>query len=155
MKRILVAIAVTASVSAHGGQQPQSPPVRPPTEAEVVKDAAQTSKPTIAALFSNESNGPAFWIECRNSSGHEISVAGDWVHSYHIDGIEPLGGGFAWSAGPGQVAPGNVWRGAFAFAGVRTNLSGTDATHIISTPLTAGQHTLAVGRWTCRSRVGY
>ena len=110
----------------------------------VAPSPAQTSKPTIAALFSNDSNGPAFWVECRNSSGHEVSVAGDWVHAYRIDGIEPSRSGFAWTAGPEQVAPGNVWRGAFAFAGVRTNLSGTDATHIVSTPLAAGRHTLAV-----------
>ncbi len=31
--------------------------------------AQQTSKPTIAALFSNDSSGMAFWIECQNTSG--------------------------------------------------------------------------------------
>lgn len=107
-------------------------------------------KPTIAALFSNDSSGPAFWIECSNSSGQSMRRVGRWVQSYRLDGVEPPPSGSGGSGGPETIAPGDVWHGAFLFSNTKTKSEGADAAHTVSAVVTRGRHTIAVqcmGAW--------
>ncbi len=83
--------------------------------------AQQTSKPTIAALFSNDSSGMAFWIECRNTSGRPVeSRAGNWIESYRVDGVEPPKGGRGGSGGSHPIPADDLWRGVFTLANAMT-----------------------------------
>ena len=119
--------------------------------------AQQASRPTIAALFSNDSNGMAFWIECRNTTGHPVeSRTGNWIESYRVDGVEPHEGGRGGSGGSHPIPAGALWRGVFAIANAmtppnaKTNSQGSDGGMVTWISLTPGHHTLAVqcvGAW--------
>jgi hypothetical protein len=93
--------------------------------------AQQAPKPTIAALFSNNSSGMAFWIECRNTSGRPVeSRTFNWIESYCVDGVEPPKGGRGGSGGSHPIPAGNLWRGVFTIANAMTarlSTSGADS----------------------------
>ncbi len=74
------------------------------------------SKPLIAPFFDRADDGPAFFVECHNTTAEKISSGSPvWPSfsggSVRLDGAEiPYTGGF----GPGltmDVAPGQLWRG--------------------------------------------
>ena len=117
--------------------------------------------PVVTPFFlsRNVEEGPAFMIECRNTTGAPVSSGSmSWAldeDDFRIDGtvLEPRG-----RMGPGlasEIPPGGVWRGivelrqaeprTFHAVALGANTRGT-----IVVPLTAGRHTIAVrcgDRW--------
>src|SRR3954471_16352529 len=71
-----------------------------------------SSKPTIAPFF-DRIDGPAFFLECRNTTHEKISSElSVWIGSFRLDGAIVSDNGNA--VGPGltkEVAPGESWRG--------------------------------------------
>lgn len=73
-------------------------------------------KPQISAFFDRVDDGPAFFVECSNTSGEAWSSGAErWIKAIRIDGaVEPEPSA---RMGPGltmQVAPGEIWRGILA-----------------------------------------
>jgi hypothetical protein len=115
--------------------------------------------PTVTPLFmSRESEGgPAFLVECRNSSGAPISTGADaWPLSrsaIRIDGavLDEQGG----RIGPGltqDVPPGGVWRGIIELGQAmqpmpRTSFAPTLGANVRMSPvaiLSPGRHVISV-----------
>jgi hypothetical protein len=76
--------------------------------------AQDSSKPRISPFFDRIDDGPAFFVECRNTTGETVSAAHVmWANSVRIDGkLLP-----ALRELPGlrpDVPPGEVWRGIIA-----------------------------------------
>src|SRR5215469_12179951 len=78
--------------------------------------AQKPSKPQISPFFDRLDDGPAFFVECRNTSGQALSSgAVVWTEALRIDGTvipEPR-----WREMPGlrmDVARGETWRGILA-----------------------------------------
>jgi hypothetical protein len=78
--------------------------------------AQQPSKPQISPFFDRLDDGPAFFVECRNTSGQTLSSGAiTWREALRIDGTvvpEPR-----WREMPGlrtDVTPGETWRGILA-----------------------------------------
>jgi len=80
--------------------------------------AQQPSKPQISPFFDRLDDGPAFFVECRNTSGRALSSGATvWREALRIDGtVVPAPGRFNETL-PGltmDVAPGETWRGILA-----------------------------------------
>jgi hypothetical protein len=122
--------------------------------------AQSTSQPQVSAYFDRVDDGPAFFVECRNTTAGTLSSsAGDWPgmwpDSIRVDGVVPVQENML---GPGlseDVKAGEYWRGIIA---LRQSSSGYgppvkyDALKRISLnyPLKAGRHVIAfrcLGRW--------
>ena len=78
--------------------------------------------PVVTPVFSTLTNGPAFFIECRNDSGKPLSSADvRWVSELRIDGrVLPEDGG---RIGPGLtslVGAGETWRGIIVLRPLNT-----------------------------------
>jgi hypothetical protein len=117
--------------------------------------------PVVTPLFMsrNVEEGPAFMIECRNTTGAPVSTgAMVWAldrDDFRIDGtvLEPQA-----RMGPGlvsQIPPGGTWRGILELrqAEPRTFYAvalGADTRGAFVVPLPAGRHTIAArcdDRW--------
>lgn len=77
--------------------------------------AQQPSKPHISPFFDRVDDGPAFYIECRNTSGQTLSSGAKvWREAPRVDGaVLPE----TFELGPGlttDVPPGETWRGILA-----------------------------------------
>ncbi|MDP9159430.1 MAG: hypothetical protein M3O09_04275 [Acidobacteriota bacterium] len=117
----------------------------------VILVAQNSTKPQIHAFFDRIDDGPAFFVECRNTSGGHISSGAKiWIRSLRLDGrtVPESGNEF----GPGlttDVGPGLLWRGIIAlrqsyvssFPAVKFGALRRRAEVL---PLTQGQHTIAV-----------
>jgi hypothetical protein len=106
--------------------------------------------PRISAFFDRIDDGPAFFVQCRNAGGENVSSGADvWVSSLRIDGtIVPDEA----HMGPGlttDVKPGELWRGIIAlrqsyrsfFPAVKFGALVRSARVL---PLGQGRHTIAV-----------
>jgi hypothetical protein len=78
--------------------------------------AQQPSKPQISPFFDRLDDGPAFFVECRNTTGQTLSSGAiTFREALRVDGIvvpKPR-----WEPVPGlrtDVAPGETWRGILA-----------------------------------------
>jgi hypothetical protein len=74
------------------------------------------SKPQISAFYDRIDDGPAFFVECRNTSGKALS-SGDkrWTNALRIDGaIVPEPELYMPPGLTTKVAPGGTWRGILA-----------------------------------------
>ena len=77
--------------------------------------ARDSSKPRISPFFDRIDDGPAFFVECRNTTGQTVtSAAYIWASGLRIDGkLVPEEA----HEGPGlttDVPPGKFWRGIIA-----------------------------------------
>ena len=113
------------------------------------------STPTLEPMFMSLDGGPAFFVECRNTTNLAVSSGSQvWVltrSAVRIDGAvldEPPGG----RIGPGlttDIQPGGTWRGIIELRQSTGGTSGQVAlgAHTrmpILVPLNAGLHTIAV-----------
>lgn len=108
-------------------------------------------KPHVAAFFNRIDDGPAFLVNCRNTTPLPLSSASPvWTEVIRLDGTvvpEPAG-----RLGPGlvtDVQPGSVWRGIIAFRQSARNYYpapkfGALLRAARDLHLAAGAHTLAV-----------
>jgi hypothetical protein len=113
--------------------------------------AQQSSKPQISPFFDRLDDGPAFFVECRNTSGQTLSSGAiTFREKLRIDGTvvpEPR-----WRGLPGlstDVAPGETWRGILALR--QSSGSFTPAVKFGALfreardlPVREGKHTIAV-----------
>ena len=121
-------------------------------------EAQDWDKPRAVPLFSNVEQGPAFMVECVNTSARVISVI-ELIQeiALKVDGklYEPTGGIAGSFLGDEPVFwPAERWR---IMLGLRQGLTGTksaDFAAVLRTPwllpLQAGRHTIAfrcVGTW--------
>ena len=120
--------------------------------------AQDASKPKIAPFFDRVDDGPAFFVECRNTTGKKRSYPFSvWVQSLRVDGstVPSLDSN---ELGPGltmDVEPGQLWRGIIALR--QSSISfipsvkfGALRRRAIVIPLSDGRHTIAVqcdGAW--------
>src|SRR5262249_44898716 len=119
--------------------------------------AQQPSKPKISPFFDRIDDGPAFFIECRNTSGQTLSSgAKTWTEALRIDGAvvpEPQ-----WERVPGlttDVANGEIWRGILALRQSSNSFGpavkfGALVRSARVLPIRDGKHTIAVqcgGAW--------
>jgi len=112
--------------------------------------AQDSSKPRISAFFDRVDDGPAFFVECRNTTGENVSSgAGIWASSLRIDGtIVPDES----HTGPGlttDVRPGQLWHGIIAFRQSYHSFFpavkfGASVRRARVLPLSQGRHTIAV-----------
>jgi hypothetical protein len=123
--------------------------------------AAQTTEPTVTPYFVTNipGAGPAFFVECRNTTSRRIPSGSDvWVltkSAIRLDGtiLSDSGG----RVGPGvttDVTPGGPWRGIIE---LRQSMGPSPAVAFgalvrapFVVPLDAGRHTVAVrcaGNW--------
>jgi hypothetical protein len=113
--------------------------------------AQDPSKPQISAFFDRVDDGPAFFLECSNTSGETLSSGDErWTKAIRIDGaVEPEPSS---PIGPGltmKVAPGETWRGILAlrqsersyFPAVKFGAMVRSARVLT---ITEGKHTIAV-----------
>lgn len=122
--------------------------------------AQNTSRAQVTAYFDRVDNGPAFFVECRNTTAKTLSSSapdwpGMWPDTVRVDGVVPPQENIV---GPGlseDVQPGKPWKGIIA---LRQSNSGYgppvkfDALKRISLtyPLKAGRHVIAfqcLGTW--------
>jgi hypothetical protein len=113
--------------------------------------AQQPSKPQISPFFDRLDDGPAFFVECRNTSGQTLSSGAiTFREALRIDGTvvsEPR-----WKSGPGlrtDVAPGETWRGILALRQSSGSFTpavkfGALLREARDLPVTEGKHTIAV-----------
>ena len=113
--------------------------------------AQDPSKPQISAFFDRIDDGPAFFVECQNTSGETLSSGAErWTRAIRIDGAveaEPR-----LRIGPGltrEVAPGEIWRGILALRQSERSYSpavkfGAMVRSARLLTITEGKHTLAV-----------
>jgi hypothetical protein len=117
--------------------------------------AENQSKPRIVPFFDRIDDGPAFFVDCRNTSGTKVSSAAsiwpNWgTRTLRMDGSLIIDTGN--SLGPGlttDIEPGQSWRGIIV-------LRQTEGRYFPAVkfgalrritrvqPLTAGRHTIAV-----------
>jgi hypothetical protein len=109
------------------------------------------SKPQISPFFDRLDDGPAFFVECLNTSGHTLSSGAIvWREALRIDSTvvpEPR-----WSRLPGltmDVAPGETWRGILALRQSSRTFTpavkfGALLREARDLPVTEGKHTIAV-----------
>ena len=77
--------------------------------------ARDSSKPTIHPFFDRIDDGPAFFVECRNTTGQTFTSAAHlWASGLRIDGrivpeVAHEGSGLTT-----EVPPGKLWRGIIA-----------------------------------------
>jgi hypothetical protein len=80
--------------------------------------AQQPSKPQISPFFDRLDDGPAFFVECRNTTGQTLSSgAVTFREALRIDGMVVLEPPRLSGTLPGlrtDVAPGETWRGILA-----------------------------------------
>jgi hypothetical protein len=104
--------------------------------------AQQPSKPQISPLFDPLYDGPAFFVECRNTSGQTLA----WRESLRVDGVV-----LPDSHGPLTMgaAPGETWRGILGLR--QSNRSFTSALKFgaivkseRAVAISEGKHTIAV-----------
>ena len=120
--------------------------------------AQPEDKPRLVPLFSYVERGPAFMLECENTSSIAVR-AGDLLGrlGYRVDGVEPKTiGGFAGSflGGEPRLQPMESWR---IMVALRQESHGTSSSDfgarfqlLWTFPLTPGRHTLAIrclGNW--------
>jgi hypothetical protein len=122
--------------------------------------AKDAERPKVTAYFDRVDDGPAFFVECRNTTGKTLSSSaadwpGIWPGTVRVDGVVPPEENIL---GPGlseDVAPGQSWSGIIA---LRQSSSGYgpsvkfDALKRTSLtyPLKAGRHVIAfqcLGTW--------
>jgi hypothetical protein len=121
--------------------------------------AQQPSKPQITPFFDRLDDGPAFFVECRNTSGQTLSSNHiTWREALRIDGMvvpEPRWGDLPGLAGV-NIAPGETWRGILALP--QSTRPFTPAVKFgamvrsvrVVPPIREGKHTIAVqcgGMW--------
>jgi hypothetical protein len=119
--------------------------------------AQVSDKPRISPFFDRIDEGPAFFVECRNTGGEHISSGANvWASSLRIDGTTVPESGL--QLGPGlttDVGPGQLWRGIVAlrqsynplFPAVKFGALVRIARVV---PLSQGRHKIAVectGMW--------
>jgi len=79
---------------------------------------ARDDKPLISPYFDRIDDGPAFFVECRNTSSHRISSGADiwaWASPIRIDGAAvPESEGRSVPGLTIEVEPGGMWRGIIA-----------------------------------------
>ena len=133
-----------------------------PLLATLLQPGSATSKPTVVPMFmaSADNRGPAFFIECINTTDRMISSGSDvWVltnSAIRLDGqiLNDEGG----RVGPGlttEVRPGATWRGIVELEQSRRDSSfgvafGALVRAPLLVPMIAGRHTIAVrcnGTW--------
>ena len=115
--------------------------------------AQQPSKPQISPFFDRLDDGPAFFVECRNTTGQTLSSSAiTFSEALRIDGTvvpEPP----RWSGTMPElrtdVAPGETWRGILALP--QSNRSFTPSTKFGALlrksrvlAIAEGKHTIAV-----------
>jgi len=112
--------------------------------------AQAPSKPQISSFFDRVDDGPAFLIECRNTSGQTLSSGEKvWREAIRIDGAvvpEPF------ERGPGltmDVPPGKTWREILALRQSHRSLYpavkfGAMVRSVREVALGEGKHTIAV-----------
>jgi hypothetical protein len=108
------------------------------------------SKPQISPFFDRVDDGPAFFIECRNTSGQTLSSGAKvWREALRVDGAvvpEPF------ELGPGltvDVPPGETWRGILALRQSNSSFYpavrfGAMVRSVREVAITEGKHTIAV-----------
>jgi hypothetical protein len=123
--------------------------------AGLLQAAPPAPPPLVTPFFlsRNVEEGPAFMIECRNTTGAPVSSGSShWAldeDDFRIDGtvLEPRG-----RIGPGLMSgipPGGTWRGIVELrqaepqTGYAVSL-GANTRGALVVPLTAGRHTIAV-----------
>jgi hypothetical protein len=140
---LLLAIALTASFHGTTGQ-------------------TASPKPIVAPFFSLEPEplGPAFFIECRNTTGTPLSSASrNWVESrdaVRIDGLTLPESRAVIGPGLSQpILPGGIWRGIVELRPTPGGTSfavalGANVRMPLIEPLKPGRHVIAVrcqGEW--------
>jgi hypothetical protein len=116
-----------------------------------------SAKPTLTPLFlpRDVGEGPAFFVECRNTTGATVSSgAVIWASSrsaIRIDGkeLEELTGGQIGQGLTTQVLPGDAWKGILELPQTAPRNSrpvafGALTRRIEFVPLDPGRHTIAV-----------
>ena len=119
--------------------------------------AQDSSKPRIAPFFDRIDDGPAFFVDCRNTTDQKLSsTTSVWIHTLRLDGTNVPDSESEF--GPGlttQIAAGQSWRGIIAlrqsarsfFPAVKF---GALTRYTMVLPLRQGRHTIAVqcpGGW--------
>jgi hypothetical protein len=117
--------------------------------------AQDSSKPRISPFFDRIDDGPAFFVECRNTTGETVSSGHVmWASSVRIDGkLLP-----ALRELPGlrtDVLPGEVWRGIIALRQSKRPFLpapkfGALQRAVRTASLSEGKHSIAVqcgGEW--------
>jgi hypothetical protein len=115
--------------------------------------AQDSDKPRITPYFDRIDDGPAFFVECRNTGGEPVSSGADvWpdASSVRIDGATVPDDGVR--IGPGlttAVAPGQLWRGIIALRQSSNSFGpavrwGALVRSSRVIPLGQGRHTIAV-----------
>jgi len=93
------------------------------------------SKPQISPFFDRVDDGPAFFIECRNTSGQTLSSGAKvWREALRVDGA---------------VAPGETWRGILALRQSNSSFYpavrfGAMVRSVREVAIREGKHTIAV-----------
>src|SRR5579864_2825870 len=113
--------------------------------------AQDRSKPQISAFFDRIDDGPAFFIECPNTSEETLSSGAErWIKAIRIDGaVEPEPELLMPQGLTTKVAPREIWRGILAlrqsersyFPAVKFGAMRRSARVLT---ITEGKHTLAV-----------
>jgi hypothetical protein len=124
-----------------------------------VLHATQIQVRPVVTPFVNTggAGGPAFIVECRNDSGHELSSRdAGWLEGLRLDGTVLTDEGVRiGSGGSTPIASGEVWRGMVVLLQTSTgNTPSQRAGEVVRlsriVPLTNGRHSLAVrcrGNW--------
>jgi hypothetical protein len=118
--------------------------------------AQEPSKPQISPFFDRVDDGPAFFIECRNTSVQTLSSGAKvWREALRVDGtVVPE----TFEVGPGltmDVPPGETWRGVLALRQSHNSLYpavkfGAMVRSGREVAIREGKHTIAVqcgGAW--------
>jgi hypothetical protein len=107
-------------------------------------------KPRVTPLFSALEGGPAFMVECRNTTHQPImSNAAFWEMAYRLDGKSPKPRG---AIGPGLGAPiqaGEPWRGILSLRQAETDeypatALGANVRATELEPISAGRYTITI-----------
>jgi hypothetical protein len=110
------------------------------------------SKPQISPFFDRLDDGPAFFVECRNTSGQTLS-SGTTLQAIRIDGATVSEPRFsrALQGLTMDVAPGETWRGILPLRQSNGSFSPAVKFGALSRdarvlPIREGKHTIAVQR---------
>jgi hypothetical protein len=116
----------------------------------VATTANLAPKPRITPFFSRLENGPAFMVECRNTTAQSImSNAPFWDMGYRVDGKSPEPRGRIGPGLGGPVGAGEPWRGILSLRQAPPEDSPATAlgAYVRATelePIRAGRHTIAI-----------